>query len=119
MVEFTSMRSALNHYAMGDIELPDEASAVQEMRKLRSKKLGNIERRLTKIKKKSGRLGSTGGGSPTSDLESAFSDGLELPETPIDEYNFTHVIAATTIASVMRGAYARTILSRWKRLSIF
>merc|ERR1712100_814194 len=57
MVDFTAMRSALNHYAMGDIELPEEASAVQEIKKLRSKKLGGaqqkIERRMTK---KTGKL---------------------------------------------------------------
>jgi hypothetical protein len=119
MVDFTAMRSALNHYAMGDIELPEEASAVQEIKKLRSKKLGGaqqkIERRMTK---KTGKLQRVSGAVNGSIIGDGNRKGVE--ETGgIDEYNFTHVIASTTISSLLRGAHTRMILTRWRRMVRF
>ena len=96
---------------MGDIELPEEASAVQEIKKLRSKKLGGaqekIERRMTKMKET--------GKQKTGDAESPGSE-FEYVTERSDGYNFTHVIASTTIASLFRGVHTRMTLSRWKRM---
>ena len=118
MVDFTAMRSALNHYAMGDIELPEEASAVQEIKKLRSKKLGgaeeNIKRRMTKMSKNVKSSGAAGG-SPASDAERVLY-GSDERGGEESVYNFPHVVASTTIASLLRGVRTRLVMRRWKRM---
>jgi len=119
MVDFTAMRSALNHYAMGDIELPEEASAVQEIKRLRSKKLGGaqekIERRISKLTK--GKKGNAAG-NQANDAADGGGDLNYVTEVE-DVYDFKHVIASTTIASVMRGVRTRMVLSQWKRMVRF
>lgn len=116
MVEFTSMRSALNHYAMGDIELPEEADAVQEVKKLGTKKIRaakqKIEKRMTKSKLKNG-IGSF-------KEEDKNAEHIDiLTETSKDQYTFVHVVAATTISAMLRGVRARMVLGRWKRMVKF
>ena len=51
----------------------------------------------------------------TGDAESPGSE-FEYVTERSDGYNFTHVIASTTIASLFRGVHTRMTLSRWKRM---
>jgi len=111
------MRSALNHYAMGDIELPEEADAVQEVKKLGTRKIRaakqKIEKRMTKSKIKRHGIGSSNEEDKNAELEDI------ITETPKDQYTFVHVMAATTISAMLRGVRTRMVLQKWKRMVKF
>ena len=126
MVAWAALRSALNAHAMGDMELPEEASVVQELKRLHSRKAGAgvIRKIQTKIKKDRKnsvlvtpkRATSSSGDRPETDEG---NKGVMRVSGEFDskQYTLSHVIAVISTQSLVRGNNTRKTLKQWRKLT--
>jgi hypothetical protein len=132
MVAFASLRSAMNAHAMGDMELPEDASVVQDFKKLHAKKagLGMVRKinRKTKVLRKKSAIGKPikkkrasvkfGGGEKPTTSSASFEADLAIFEK-FDSKNYTlgHVIAVVSTQALTRGIHVRRTLKKWRSVA--
>ena len=143
MVAFAALRTALNAYAMGDMELPEDVSMVQDFKKLHSKKAGaeiqrKIETKVSDAKKKAKKksLSSFGTATPQQRNRKSNAGWKTSPTTPESDdvlirqgeddavsefdtktYTLSHVVAVVSTQALSRGMRTRSILKRWRSLA--
>ena len=130
MVAFASLRSAMNAHAMGDMDLPEDASVVQDLKKLHHKKAGaGIIRKIEEKQRK--KTNNTPKFRRSSSIKNSNSP-VENHETKMEveeeakrresayeksKYTLGHTVACVSTQALARGFRTRNVIRRWRTVT--